>query len=633
MAGIGCEGRCLDSRLIIEKADTGYASLSDAYKIGEELGRGRVGVVRECFDRATGEKLACKTVLKSSLKSPEDVQGLRNEVAALEELAGHPNIIDLRRVFEDPFGVHLVMEFCEGGDLFDELERRGAPFTEAEAAEVFLQIAFAVEHCHRSGILHRDIKPENVLVKRIYSGSSCSFCSSPRSSCSSSSCSSSRGASAPLAGSPSPYEVHAWCKPGQRQRCRCLLPRLEVKLADFGLATRMDGAGRAAGLAGSPFYVAPEVVLAHSCTSAADMWSLGTLLYSLLSQDLPFMGSSHLADQTHHARTSQVSPVPFSRAPWAAVSHAAKELILLLLHPDPVERPTAGALLAGHPWMSKTWHSASAAPAAASAAAAAPRLAPVLVAVSRRQRVPTPPSSPRTPGSFSGCVSHHKRHKPAALSGLGGSPRGPAAGAAGSTDGSAAFASSPIGPDSPSRPTPCRPSALSPQADARAHGHAQAYAPAHAHTDRPVLSALDRRPRPPASLAAYPGSGGASALETLKMPSMLGRSARAPASLAAPRMDGRAAATLCHSGGRDSSGGGRGSEYGPSSARLSSASFSADEVADEVAELVMEISTTIRRRQVVSSEAAQSFGSCLEEQAESVYVSSYLLGTYSGIIV
>jgi len=105
------------------------------YQLGEELGRGEFGLTRRCTDAATGEVLACKSISKRKLRSSVDIEDVRREVAIMRSLPDHPSVVRLREAFEDADAVHLVMEVCEGGELFDRIVSRGH-YTERAAAGV-----------------------------------------------------------------------------------------------------------------------------------------------------------------------------------------------------------------------------------------------------------------------------------------------------------------------------------------------------------------------------------------------------------------------------------------------------------------------------------------------------------------
>jgi calcium-dependent protein kinase len=134
------------------------------YNLGKELGRGQFGVTHLCTHKATGEKLACKTISKRKLSSKEDTEDVRREVQIMYHLSGQPNIVELKGVYEDKQAVHLVMELCAGGELFDRIIAKGH-YTERAAAGLLRTIVQIVHTCHSMGVMHRDLKPENFLLQ------------------------------------------------------------------------------------------------------------------------------------------------------------------------------------------------------------------------------------------------------------------------------------------------------------------------------------------------------------------------------------------------------------------------------------------------------------------------------------
>ncbi|KAF8780590.1 hypothetical protein HU200_001364 [Digitaria exilis] len=133
------------------------------YEIGEEIGRGRFGVVHRCASRATGEAFAVKSVDRSALADDLDraLAELEPKLARLACAGGeNPGVVQVRAVYEDGAWTHTVMDLCTGPDLLDWLRlRRGAPVPEPDAARVVAQLAEALAGCHRAGVVHRDVKP------------------------------------------------------------------------------------------------------------------------------------------------------------------------------------------------------------------------------------------------------------------------------------------------------------------------------------------------------------------------------------------------------------------------------------------------------------------------------------------
>lgn len=118
--------------------------ITKKYRLAKELGRGEFGVTHQCFDLLTGQVLACKTISKGKLKTEIDIQDVRREVEIMRHLPEHPNIVRLKEAYEDDENVHLVMELCEGGELFDRIVARGH-YTERAAADVTKSIVEIVQ--------------------------------------------------------------------------------------------------------------------------------------------------------------------------------------------------------------------------------------------------------------------------------------------------------------------------------------------------------------------------------------------------------------------------------------------------------------------------------------------------------
>ncbi|KAJ4713031.1 Protein kinase domain [Melia azedarach] len=265
------------------------ANLSDQYVLGKQLGWGQFGVIRECSDKFTGEVLACKSIAKDRLVTEEDVRGIKMEIEIMTRLSGHPNVVNLKAVYEEEDYVHLLMELCAGGELFHRLEKYGR-FSETVARVIFRHLMQVVKYCHDNGVVHRDLKPENILLATTSSSS-------------------------------------------------------QIKLADFGLATYIKAGQNLHGTVGSPFYVAPEV-LAGGYNQAADVWSAGVILYILLSGMPPFWGrtKSKIFDAV------RASDLRFPTDPWDHISESARDLIMGMLCIDPSKRLSAAEVLA-HSWM------------------------------------------------------------------------------------------------------------------------------------------------------------------------------------------------------------------------------------------------------------------------------------------
>ncbi|KAK3027578.1 hypothetical protein RJ639_042347 [Escallonia herrerae] len=104
---------------------TQISNFKGRYILGEQLGWGQFGIIRECSDTLTGELLACKSIAKERLVTPDDLRSVRLEIEIMTQLSGHPNVVELKAVYEEEDYVHLVMELCAGGELFHQLEKHG----------------------------------------------------------------------------------------------------------------------------------------------------------------------------------------------------------------------------------------------------------------------------------------------------------------------------------------------------------------------------------------------------------------------------------------------------------------------------------------------------------------------------
>lgn len=144
--------------------DTNLVSnFTDRYDVGCQLGWGKFGIIRACSDKLTGEVLACKSIAKERLVTQDDVHSVKLEIEIMTKLSGHPNVVDLKAVYEVEDYVHILMELCAGGELFHQIEKQGR-FSEYEARIHFRQLMEVVTYCHENGIVHRDLKPENILL-------------------------------------------------------------------------------------------------------------------------------------------------------------------------------------------------------------------------------------------------------------------------------------------------------------------------------------------------------------------------------------------------------------------------------------------------------------------------------------
>ena len=139
-----------------------YNNLNDFYELGETLGKGKYGVVKQGVHKRTKQDVAIKIVKKKDL-SNKDLELLKREIEVLK-VCQHPSIIRFFDVFESPDYIQIVMELLIGGDLFNYLHERKFIISETRARALAHQLATAIYFMHSFGIAHRDLKPENILM-------------------------------------------------------------------------------------------------------------------------------------------------------------------------------------------------------------------------------------------------------------------------------------------------------------------------------------------------------------------------------------------------------------------------------------------------------------------------------------
>ncbi|XP_009784416.1 calcium-dependent protein kinase 20-like [Nicotiana tabacum] len=264
-------------------------NLKEIYTLGRKLGQGQFGTTFLCVDKAQAKEFACKSIAKRKLTTEEDIEDVRREIQIMHHLAGHPSVVQIVGAYEDAVAVHVVMELCAGGELFDRIIKRGH-YSEKKAAELARVIVGVVEACHSLGVMHRDLKPENFLFVNEQEES-------------------------------------------------------PLKTIDFGLSMFFRPGETFTDVVGSPYYVAPEVL--RKCYGPeCDIWSAGVIIYILLSGVPPFW------DETEQGIFEQIvkGELDLVSEPWPAISESAKDLVRRMLARDPKKRVTAHEVLC-HPWV------------------------------------------------------------------------------------------------------------------------------------------------------------------------------------------------------------------------------------------------------------------------------------------
>ena len=270
-------------------------SFQEEYKIGKSLGSGAFGEVRRVVHRVTNEGRAAKIFRKDLATSASSHQKLMEEINILRTL-DHPNIIRVYEFFEDAKRFYIVMEQCNGGELFEEILKR-QNFGENHAATILHQLFSTVAYLHDNNIIHRDLKPENILLEE-------------------------KG------------------------------DIMNIKLIDFGTAVRVDQNKTIKGAIGTAYYIAPEV-LSGTYNFKCDLWSCGVIIYILLAGFPPFDGQN---DEEILEKVKK-SNYNFKNQVWNTISQDAKDLISELLAPTS-SRISAHAAL-NHPWIKNHLQSAS----------------------------------------------------------------------------------------------------------------------------------------------------------------------------------------------------------------------------------------------------------------------------------
>ena len=279
--------RARDEWLAAMRVASRVVPFDAVYEILEEIGSGRFCKVHKCRHRESNKLFAVKVIDKSTL-STADKELMRTEVAVLK-LVREPHIVQLESVFKSRNHLYIVMELSEDGDLFSLLAG-GRRLSEVEAYQVMRPLLRAVDYLHSRGIVHRDVKPENILC-------------------------------------------------GKRLG--------DVKIADFGLSFLMASAELEMLPCGTLSYVSPEVITGKGYDHEADLWSLGVVLFLMVTGELPY-DSGHkrgIVEKILHR------DIPTTNEVFQTLSPEFMQLLRGLLTKDPSQRLTASDALK-LPWFS-----------------------------------------------------------------------------------------------------------------------------------------------------------------------------------------------------------------------------------------------------------------------------------------
>ncbi|XP_061309229.1 ribosomal protein S6 kinase alpha-3 isoform X3 [Pezoporus flaviventris] len=273
---------------IVQQLHRNSIQFTDGYEVKEDIGVGSYSICKRCIHKASNMEYAVKIIDKSKRDPTEEIE-------ILLRYGQHPNIITLKDVYDDGKYVYVVTELMKGGELLDKILRQKF-FSEREASAVLFTITKTVEYLHAQGVVHRDLKPSNILY-------------------------------VDESGNPE-----------------------SIRICDFGFAKQLRAEN---GLLMTPCYtanfVAPEVLKRQGYDAACDIWSLGVLLYTMLTGYTPFANGP---DDTPEEILARIGSGKFSLSGgyWNTVSETAKDLVSKMLHVDPHQRLTA-AQVVSHPWI------------------------------------------------------------------------------------------------------------------------------------------------------------------------------------------------------------------------------------------------------------------------------------------
>ncbi|XP_040159959.1 twitchin isoform X7 [Anopheles arabiensis] len=266
----------------------------DQYEILEEIGTGAFGVVHRCRERKTGNVFAAKFIPVSTNAERELI---RREIDIMNQLH-HRKLIYLHDAFEDEDEMVLIYEFLSGGELFERITTEGYRMCEQEIIEYMKQICEAVKYMHERNIIHLDIKPENVMCQTRNTN--------------------------------------------------------QVKLIDFGLATKLNPNEMVKISTGTAEFAAPEIVEREPVGFYTDMWAVGVLAYVLVSGLSPFAGETDIDT----LKNIKQGTWEFDEVAFRDVSEECKDFIRRLLIKNTEKRMTAHECLS-HAWLSDTYNSST----------------------------------------------------------------------------------------------------------------------------------------------------------------------------------------------------------------------------------------------------------------------------------
>ena len=257
----------------------GYLNFFDYYEMLDDLGEGIFGSVKLGVEKKTKERVAIKIIKKKKAK-PSDIELVRTEIDIMK-LCHHPNVVHLLDHFENAEYIFIVMEYIRGGRLTDYMKEKKFHFSEKRAAEIIYEIAIGVKYLHKYGIIHRDLKPDNIMLTE----------------------SNDKG---------------------------------HIKIMDFGLSKILGKKEKTSDGFGTLTFVSPEVLIRKPYNKEIDIWSIGVILYLILSGDLPF--DDEKDDEQKIAKSIVYNEVEFPPKKFENKSKEVIDLIKGCLTKEPKER-------------------------------------------------------------------------------------------------------------------------------------------------------------------------------------------------------------------------------------------------------------------------------------------------------
>jgi Ca2+-binding EF-hand superfamily protein len=275
------------------KKAIGYYNFFDFYVMKEEIGIGKFGLVKLGIHKLTNQKVAIKTIKKSSM-TPLDLELVKSEIDIMK-LLKHPNVVRLLDHFENAEYVYIVMELFQGGDLANFISKNHTKLTEEKFSNIMYQIASGLQYLHQFGILHRDLKPENIMLADKSNNT-------------------------------------------------------VIKIMDFGLSKVLGPKERVADGYGTLAFVAPEVLLRNPYNKQIDIWSLGIMMYYGLSGTLPFDDESNIESKI--AKNIVYNELKFPSNKWSGRTKEVIDLIKKCLIKEQDKRIKLNEFLE-HDWIKK----------------------------------------------------------------------------------------------------------------------------------------------------------------------------------------------------------------------------------------------------------------------------------------